>query len=1055
MSADDTFIFPTSFAQQRLWFLDQMIPGTAFYNMSQATRFSFPIDPGILEKSLNEIVRRHETLRTTFRAVNGQPCQVIAASKRLDLHVLDLSKFPKEQREQMVADRANADAGLPFDLANGPLLRTALIRMSDADYVFLVAMHHIISDVWSMDIFFKELNLLYESFSYGKPSPLPELPLQYADYAVWQHNCLKGAFLEDQVIHWKKQLSGLTSLNLPLDKKRPPAQTHRGDHVLLEVPKELSDALRLISQEENATMFMTLLTAFVILLQRYSGQDDIVVGAPVAGRNEVEIEDLIGFFVNTIVIRTRVPEDTTFSQLLQSVKSATLDAFAHSDLPFEKLVEELHPERDMSRNPMFQVLFLLAATNSKAGADINADPDLEVKTNTSKFDLTLSLAENQNGINGFIEYNTDLFFEERIRKMCGHYCNLLQSIAEAPDALVSDLNILGKKEIRQLLFDWNNCQRNYPAGQLVHEIIADQARRVPDAIAMIYDEESWTYGQLDLQSNQLGRYLQELTGRNTESVIAVCMARRPAMIMVHLAVLKSGCTFMPLDSSYPVERLCFMLEDSGAKIVFTDSDSPELPVSAEVKVITLDAVMAEIKSFSSEILPTFLLPQHRAYMMYTSGSTGRPKGVELTHAGLLNLVQWNIQTYGITPADRCLQMATPAYDAYIYEIFPCLAGGASACMIDDFSRTSVPHIVNMLVKRNVTIAFLPTALGEVLVNVDWPGEASLRILACAGEKMMRRPDNPTPFEFMNLYGPTENTVIASYATVTSNVGWTPPPIGRPVGNVRLYILDKFMNPVPTGNFGELYIGGKGVARGYLNRPRLTAEKFVPDPFGDEPGARLYRTGDWVKYLPDGNIDFATRIDNQIKLRGFRIELEEIEKLLYANAGVKEAAVVLNETAESEKFIEAFVVLNVGCSLTRSDLKELLREKLPAFMVPSSVVFQKELPKSPSGKIDKKSLAGLRTGSHRQGDVLMTAETEMEKLLSKLWAEFLKVDELGVQDNFFDMGGHSLMMAQVHYRLRETFNAEINLIDLFRYPTIRSLAKFMETREKSQPSLTIS
>jgi acyl-coenzyme A synthetase/AMP-(fatty) acid ligase/aryl carrier-like protein len=376
-------------------------------------------------------------------------------------------------------------------------------------------------------------------------------------------------------------------------------------------------------------------------------------------------------------------------------------------------------------------------------------------------------------------------------------------------------------------------------------------------------------------------------------------------------------------------------------------------------------------------------------------------------------------------------------------------------MIDDFSRTSVPHIVDMLAKKNITIVFLPTALGEVLVNVDWPDDAPLRILACAGEKMMRRPDRPTPFEFLNLYGPTENTVIASYAAVTSGTGWTPPPIGRPVGNVRLYVLDNFMNPVATGVFGELYIGGKGVARGYLNRARLTAEKFVPDPFGDEPGARLYRTGDLVKYLPDGNIDFAARIDNQIKLRGFRIELEEIEKLLYANTGIKEAAVVLKETAESEKYIEAFIVLNAGCTLSRNDLKEFLREKLPAFMVPSSVVFQKELPKSASGKIDKRLLAGLRTGTDRQSDVLRPAETEMEKLLGKLWAEFLKVDELDVQDNFFDMGGHSLMMAQVHYRLRERFNAEISLIDLFRYPTIRSLAKFMETREKSQPSLTIS
>lgn len=1037
--ATEYFMFPASFAQQRLWFLDQMVPGTAFYNMSKASRFPYAINIEVLRKSLHEIVRRHETLRTTFKAVNGQPYQLVASSLELDLSVHDLSQFDPVTREVAASELAQADALRPFDLAKGPLVRASLLKLDHNDYIFLLSMHHIISDVWSVMIFFKELSTLYEYFLQNKPSPLPELPLQYADYSVWQLEYLQESLLQQQVDYWKRKLADLPPLQLPIEKKRPFFQTFHGAHELIGINRDLTHGIRKISQQENVTLFMTLLAAFVALLHKYSNQLDIVVGAPMAGRNQMEVENLIGFFVNSIIIRTKLSADFSFRQLLQEVKAVSLEAFAHGDLPFEKLVEELHPQRDLSRNPLFQVLFQMAA--AREGITVSSDKHpVDVKVNTSKFDLTLSMAEEDDRLIGYIEYNTDLFLQQTIFRMVNHYVQLLQNIVANPSIRLADIELLDRQEKETMLIAWNRTGRAYPVNRFVHEIIVENALRFPGKIAVYSEREKITYGEMLLLASRLANYLVH-SGAGPETTVAVCMDRSISMVITHLAILLSGAAFLPLDPAYPDDRLAFMLQDVGPGMLITEQhhagkfNDPTIPV-------TITGQGNWFEGFSDSPPRVALNPHNRAYIMFTSGSTGKPKGVEICHSGLLNMVCWNVETYGITPADNCLQMATPAYDAYVYEIFPCLVAGATAYLVDDFSRTSSLQLKHIIFEKQVSVCFLPTALAESIVRESWPSIQPLRILGAAGEKLKTIPSHPLPFRFLNLYGPTENTVIASwFEVVPGNYGQ--PPIGRPVANTRLYILDARLNPVPVGVTGELFIGGKSLARGYYGRPALTAERFIPDPFSEEPGSRLYRTGDLVRYLPDGNIDFVGRADHQVKLRGFRIELEEIEKQLLEHPDVTEACVLVRELSPENSALVAYVAVKKEKEPGTADIRASLKERLPVFMLPSLFIFLDELPKSFSGKVDRKALP-LPEQEKRQQIESHAPLSQMERTISHIWKQYLPVEKVEMDANFFDMGGHSLMMAQVHFRLKEALGVDIRLMDLFQYPTIHSLSKYLES-----------
>lgn len=1044
----DQYIFPASFAQQRLWFLDQMVPGTAFYNMSKATRFPYYIDISILRKSLNEIVRRHESLRTTFKAVDGQPFQVISASLEIDLPVHDLNKMDTIKREVAARELAHADALRPFDLANGPLIRFSLIRINPNDHVFLLAMHHIISDAWSVVIFFRELSTLYDSFLQQKSSPLPELPLQYADYAVWQQEMLQNIHLEQQVDYWKKQLQDLTPLQLPLDKKRPVLQTFGGDHQNIEIGPELTLLIKRLSQQENVTVFMTMLATFIALLHRYTNQNDIVLGVPMAGRNQVEIENLIGFFINSVIIRSRISPGMSFLQLLHQVKNISLEAFAHGDLPFEKLVEELHPQRDLSRNPLFQVLFQMAAAREGLVSQ-QANDGMDVKVNTSKFDLTLSMAEDDGRIIGFFEYNTDLFHHETIERMNKHYIQLIQCILNNPSEILDEIDYMDPGEKQTMLYEWNNTSRDYPSGYFIHETITVNALKYPDKLAIYSEKDQVNYASLELLSNQIANFLVQL-GAVPEAVIGVCLDRSVSMVVTHLGILKSGAAFVPIDPAYPKERIDFMIRDVKPAIIITENKYASFFNDNAFKLIILERDQERFRSFSTIAPPIPLHPLNRAYVMYTSGSTGKPKGVEICHQGLMNMSNWNVETYGIHPLDRCLQMATPAYDAYVYEIFPCLAAGATAYLVDDISRTSAMQLMHIIFEKQLSVCFLPTALAESIIHENWPLTMPLRILGTAGEKLKSKPHHPLPFHFLNLYGPTENTVIASWHEIKPGEKYEQPPIGRPISNARLYILDAHQNPVPVGITGELYIGGDSVARGYYGRPALTAEKFVPDPFGKDPGKRLYKTGDLVRYLPDGNIDFIGRVDQQVKLRGFRIELEEIEKVLMEHPNISEAAVIINEASTvnfegfeiSNKNLVAYIVSADDQALETLEISQYLKGKLPLFMIPSTYIFIKELPKSFSGKIDKKALPQPTTFVSEPVETELNTTTE-RKLIA-IWKEFLPFEKINIDANFFDMGGHSLMMAQVHYRLKAALGKDISLVDLFHYPTIRSLSDYLES-----------
>ncbi len=1037
--ATEYFMFPASFAQQRLWFLEQMAPGTASYNMSRATRFPYAINVAVLKKSLNEIVRRHETLRTTFKTVNGQPYQLVASSLELDIFVHDVSQLDAVRREAAASELAHADALRSFDIANGPLIRASLVKLGSSDYIFLLSMHHIISDVWSVMIFFNELGALYESFLQNKPSPLPELPLQYADYAVWQLDYLKERALQQQVDFWKRKLADLPPVQLPFEKKRPVFQSFRGAHEWIGINKDLTNELRRISQQENVTLFMTLLSAFVALLYRYSNQQDIVVGVPVAGRNQLEVENLIGFFVNSIIIRTKFAPDFSFRQLLREVKSVSLEAFAHSDLPFEKLVEELHPQRDLSRNPLFQVLFQMAA--GREGYTVSPGKDgLDVKVNISKFDLTLSMAEEEGRLTGFFEYNTDLFLQCTIAQMIDHYIHLLKHVVRNPAVQLAEIELLDRREKEIMLKQWNKSERVYPGNSFVHGIIEQNAVRFPDKVALYSEHEKITYGEMMQLVNKMANYLVSL-GAAPETTVAVCMDRSVSMVIIHLAILTAGAAFVPFDPAYPDDRLAFMLHDTRPGILILEAqhagkfDKPAIPVIIVGKEKKYEA-------FSAIAPKVALDPRNRAYIMFTSGSTGKPKGVEICHEGLMNMVCWNVETYGITSTDQCLQMATPAYDAYVYELFPCLVAGATAYLVDDFSRTSALQLKHIIFEKQLTVCFLPTALAESVVRESWPAVVPLRILGTAGEKLKIVPTHLLPFRFLNLYGPTENTVIASWFEVRPG-NYDQPPIGRPIANTRLYILDAHLNPVPVGVTGELFISGKSVARGYYRRASLTAEKFIPDPFSEEPGSRLYRTGDIVRYLTDGNIDFIGREDHQVKLRGLRIELKEIEHQLLEHPDVTEAAVLISELSPQNNALVAYLALKDGKETGAATLRTFLKERLPAFMLPSLFIFLDELPKSFSGKINEKALPPPEKERQKQEESYGHI-SHMERTISQIWKQYLPVEKVGIDANFFDMGGHSLMMAQVHFRLREALAADISLMDLFQYPTIRSLSKYIES-----------
>ena len=1052
--AGETRTAPLSFGQQRLWFLDQYEPNNILYNIADAIRLHGALNVAALEQSLSEILRRHEALRTTFSIVDDRPVQVINKAADFSLTVFDLRKTSSETREATAAQLAAEEASTPFNLAEGPLLRVKLLRFATDDHVLLVTMHHIISDGWSIKVLIREMEALYEAYTNKQSAALPELTLQYADFASWQRSWLQGEKLEEQLSYWRAQLADApTFLELPTSGPRPTFKTFHGGDVQLRCSRDLSERITRFSRREGTTLFMTLFAAFSTLLYRYSGQRDILIGTPIANRNRVETENLIGFFVNTLVLRTRFSEQMTFRELLDQVLETALEAYAHQDLPFEKLVEELQPERTLSHSPLFQVMFHLqnAVTEdfSLSGLSMSL---LEVRTQTAKFDLSFSIAESDEGLVGTLNYNTDLFARATVERMAHHFEHLLAAAVANPDEQVSRLQMLSQAERDEVLFQWNDTERDSEGYRLVHLAFADQARRTPAAIAVRCEQHELTYEELNRRANRLAHRLRRL-GVGPEVSVGLLARRSAGMIVAMLAVLKAGGAYVPLDPDYPRERLVFMLETSRCPVLLTDGVMVDgLAGNAQHRLLvnTVDRTI----DFESDADPVVSIdPDSPAYVIFTSGSTGTPKGIVIPHRAVTHLVV-DTNYVELGPSNCVAQVSNASFDATTFEVWGALLNGAQLVVLPLDVILSPRDFAQAIRRWRIDTLFLTTALFNQIARELPEAFAPIENLLFGGESadpstVKQVLDQGGPRRLVHVYGPTECTTFASWQLVQEVPrDAATVPIGRPISNTRLYILDKHRQPVPIGVTGELHIGGEGLARGYLDQPELTAERFVPDAFGDEPGGRLYKTGDLTRWLPDGRIEFVGRNDFQIKVRGFRVEPGEIEAVLRTHERVREAVVVARTDARSDMYLTTYVVATRGPLPAAGELRAFLKEKLPEYMVPHFYLFLEKLPLTPHGKVDRRALP-QGEGTERELDAPFVApRNAIEEVLSDIFAQALRVERVGVNDNFFDLGGHSLLATQLVSRVRKDFQPDLPLRKIFEAPTVAALAALLVAAEPS-------
>ena len=1034
---------PLSFAQARLWFLDRLQPGSSVYNVPVAWRLRGPLKPEALAAALNETLRRHEALRTRFLERAEGPIQAIDPAGAFPLPEIDLGGLPEPTRQQEEVRLAAAEAVRPFDLARGRLARALLLRSREAERLLVLNLHHAVSDGWSVGVLARELEALYGAALAGTASPLPELPVQYLDYAVWQRRWLQGEALEGRLAYWRERLAGHPPvLELPTDRPRPAVQTFRGGVERLSLGAGLSERLRALSRQQGASLFTTLLAGFLALLHRYTGQPDLLVGTALAGRGRVELERLIGFFVNTLALRTDAGGDPTFAELLGRARETALGAYAHGDLPFERLVEELAPERSLSHSPLLQAAFVLHTEPMQPPrlAGVEA-AEVALSIEAARFDLAVALtagSEGPEGLAGSVEYNRDLFDAATARRLAAHLRTLLEGAAIHPAGRLSDLPLLSPAERDELLAAWSGTAREYPASPLVHELFAAQARRRPEALAVAMGGRWLTYGELEARSNRLAHCLRSL-GVGPETLVGICAERTPERVVAVLAVLKAGGAYVSLDPAYPPQRLAFLLADAGVTALLAETRFLDRMPDSAAPMVPLDQ---DLPGDGDRPPAAELGPDHLAYVIYTSGSTGRPKGVAVPHRGLLNLVRWHVEAYGVTAEDRGTLVASPAFDASVWELWPLLAAGAAAIIPDEEIRLSPRRLLDWWAEQGITLAFLPTPLAEPLLEEEMPGGLALRMLAVGGDRLHRGPRPRTPFRLVNHYGPSEYSVVTTAGTALPGATGAPP-IGRAIANTRVYVLDAHQQPVPQGVPGELYVAGAGLARGYLLRSDLTAERFLPDPFaipGNGPGERMYRTGDRVRRLPDGNLDFLGRIDHQVKIRGMRVELGEIEAALDRHPQVREAAVLVKDGR-----LAAYVATAGGLAALRiNELHAFLEQRLPAYMVPQAWALLDELPLTPNGKVDRRALARVPAepleasrGEH------LAPRTGVERALARIWAELLKLDRVGVRDNFFHLGGHSLLATQVVSRVRRVFGVELEIRSLFEEPTVEALARRIE------------
>ncbi len=1052
--AEQAALVPLSFAQERLWFTEQLQPNTATYNISIALRFKGSLQPEVLKESIAEIVRRHDILRASFRSVGGKAVQVIApASASILFPITDLTRLPEEERELRALEIIRHEAQRPFDLSNEKLIRTNLIKVGAEDHFLAVTMHHIISDGWSMKIFIRELGIYYSAFIQSQSAPLEPLPIQYPDFAVWQRETLTEELFRERVNYWKKKLANAPPLlDLPSDYPRPLTPTGHGAVEHYEISDEIVRRVREFARARGTTPFIVYLALFQVLLHRYSGQADILVGTPVGVRPRVETENLIGFFINTVVLRANFENNPSFSEFLRSCGQVACEAYSHQDVPFEKIVEELHPQRVAAHTPLFQVAFVLADDLSSQWKN----PDLEVtidevESDTAKFDLTLFIKEQQNRIS--LEYNTDLFGPATIRRFLKHFCQLMEGVLRNPDQPVGNIPILDWTEKNRLLHEWNTTEKPYPKETPVHRLFEMQALKTPQAVAIELEKKQLTYQELNLRSNQLAHHLVRC-GIKPKDIVALCLDRSIEMVIGMLAILKAGGTYLPLDSAYPAERLVYMIKDARAKVLITRDSLAALFSEAIQTIISVDGGKEGIAAEPADNLAVQIRSENIAYIIYTSGSTGRPKGSLIPHQGISRLVL-NTNYIKLDADDVVAQVSNCSFDAATFEIWGALLNGGKLVILpqdlilspEDFKRALREYRVSALFVTTALFNLLSIRLPSVFTgvkNVLFGGEA-------AEPKAARRIlEQSKPGRLLNMYGPTETTTFATWFEVKEvgdNV--VSLPIGLPISNTKVYILDRFMEPVPIGVAGDLYIGGDGVSHGYLNLPEFTSKAFV-DHFLPSHG-RLYKTGDLARHRDDGNIEFLGRRDCQVKIRGFRIELREIEAALDEHPGVACSAVIVREDSPGDKRIAAYFVPAADSSIRDRELLTYLKKKLPEYMLPSAIIALKELPLTANGKLDQAALPAISPSVSGVSARYQGPSSPLEAELIELWEELLATKPIGVRDNFFDLGGHSLLAVKMMGRVEELCGHKLPLSSLFAAATIEDLAKALLEREKRSSS----
>jgi amino acid adenylation domain-containing protein len=1045
---------PLSFAQQRLWFLDQFEPASPFYNVSLGLRLNGRLDRRALHRALLEISRRHEVLRTVFVEIDGRPAQIVDPQIELALPLVDLTSLSDAGREAELKRLNWEQSRQPLTLASGNVLRAMLCRIKENDHAFLLTLHHIVSDAWSKDILIREMAELYQAFSTGRQSPLPDLPIQYADYAVWQRESLKGERLERQLTYWKDRLAGSPPLiGLHTDHPRSRVQTHSGATESRQLDDELSEALAVFGRERQATLFMVLLAALNVLLYRYTGQDDLLVGTPVSTRGRVETEGLIGCFLNTLVLRNDLSGDPDFQTVLERVREVTLGAFANQDLPFEMLIDEMQPERSLSHTPLFQVMFFhkIVTEGRRVAEEAKKSSDLSISAceednQTAKFDLTFGAVESGDRLTLGVEYKTDLFERSTILRMLDHCENLLRAVVADPLRPISELPLLSLRERQQLLLEIDNRASHYPS-VCIHHLFEAHARAVPGNTALTYEGDQISYGQLNERANQLAHYLRSL-GVGSEVLVAVCMKRSADLVTALLGVLKAGGAYVPLDPAYPHERLSFMLSDAGVEVLITEQALLGSLPEPGTKVVCIDSDWGKVARESGENLEVAAGgPDNLAYVIYTSGSTGKPKGVQISHRAVVNFLTSMRERPGLTDKDTLVAVTTLSFDIAGLELYLPLSVGARVVLVSREEASDPTRLADRLTTSGATVMQATPATWRMLLAAGWHDGSRLKIL-CGGEALPQELASEllgTGAELWNLYGPTETTIWSTVFNITKKDA--PVLIGRPIANTQVYILDAHLQLVPIGVVGELFIGGDGLARGYLNRPELTAERLIPNPFGQVRGQRLYRTGDLARLGADGDLEYLGRSDFQTKVRGYRIELGEIETALRLCEGVKDAVVIVREDQPGDQRIVAYCVMDEPPAKV-SELNRLLKEKLPIYMVPSFIVSLAEFPLTSSGKLNRKLLPSPDENAIESERISGPPSTPTQEIIAGTWAQVLKLESVGVKDNFFDLGGHSLLATRVISRFRESLNIEIPLKALFENPTVEELADYISSSEQS-------